>query len=278
LKIQDTEYDETEQTRASAEYESAVALIGMSGRFPGASSVAQLWANLTRGELGLRAIEDEEAIAAGLDPAVTADPGYVRVGGPVAGIELFDAAVFGFTDREAEIMEPQHRLLLECAWEALESAGYRPTEPDGVVGIYAGCSFPDYMLRNVGLAKDPEAARSFASGNERDSLTSLVSYKLGLRGPGVTVQSFCSTSLVAVHLACQSLLTYETDIALAGGASLPLPQPVGYVHRPDGIYSPDGRIRHSMRRRTARSPGRASVSWRLSEWPTRWRTATSSTR
>lgn len=243
MKIQDTEYDETEQTRASADYESAVALIGMSGRFPGASSVAQLWANLTRGELGLRAIEDEEAIAAGLDPAVTADPGYVRVGGPVAGIELFDAAVFGFTDREAEIMEPQHRLLLECAWEALESAGYRPTEPDGVVGVYAGCSFPDYMLRNVGLAKDPEAARSFASGNERDSLTSLVSYKLGLRGPGVTVQSFCSTSLVAVHLACQSLLTYETDIALAGGASLPLPQPAGYVHRPDGIYSPDGRIR-----------------------------------
>jgi 3-oxoacyl-(acyl-carrier-protein) synthase len=234
---------ETEQIEAAADYESAVALVGMSGRFPGASTVAQLWENLTRGELGLRAIEDEEAIAAGLDPAVTADPGYVRVGGPVDGIDLFDAAVFGFTDREAEIMEPQHRLLLECAWEALESAGYRPTEPDGVVGIYAGCSFPDYMLRNVGLAKDPEAARSFASGNERDSLTSLVSYKLGLRGPGVTVQSFCSTSLVAVHLACQSLLTYETDIALAGGASLPLPQPAGYVHRPDGIYSPDGRIR-----------------------------------
>ena len=243
MKIRGIEHDETEQAEAGADYESAVALIGMSGRFPGASTVAQLWENLTRGELGLRTIEDEEAIAAGLDPAVIADPGYVRVGGPVAGIELFDAAVFGFTDREAEIMEPQHRLLLECAWEALESAGYRPTEPDGVVGIYAGCSFPDYMLRNVGLAKDPEAARSFASGNERDSLTSLVSYKLGLRGPGVTVQSFCSTSLVAVHLACQSLLTYETDIALAGGASLPLPQPAGYVHRPDGIYSPDGRIR-----------------------------------
>ncbi|WP_194910743.1 polyketide synthase [Catenulispora rubra] len=244
MKIQGIEdEDHAEQTEADADYDSAVALVGMSGRFPGASTVAQLWENLTRGELGLRPIEDEEAIAAGLDPAVTADPGYVRVGGPVAGIELFDAAVFGFTEREAEIMEPQHRLLLECAWEALESAGYRPTEPDGVVGIYAGCSFPDYMLRNLSLAKDPEAAKSFAAGNERDSLTSLVSYKLGLRGPGVTVQSFCSTSLVAVHLACQSLLTYETDLALAGGASLPLPQPAGYVCRPDGIHSPDGRIR-----------------------------------
>ncbi|MEZ0109840.1 3-oxoacyl-(acyl-carrier-protein) synthase [Catenulispora sp. EB89] len=238
MKIQGIEDDDP-----AADHESAVALVGMSGRFPGASTVAQLWDDLTRGRLGLRAITDEEAVAAGLDPAVTADPGYVRVGGPVDGIELFDAAVFGFTEREAEIMEPQHRLLLECAWEALESAGYRPTEPDGVVGIYAGCSFPDYMLRNLRLAKDPEAAKSFAAGNERDSLTSLVSYKLGLRGPGVTVQSFCSTSLVAVHLACQSLLTYETDIALAGGASLPLPQPAGYVHRPDGIHSPDGRIR-----------------------------------
>ena len=240
LQIQGVGYEDPE---ADGDDESAVALIGMSGRFPGAATVEGLWANLTRGELGLRAIEDEEAIAAGLDPAVTADPDYVRVGGPVAGIDLFDAAVFGFTEREAEIMEPQHRLLLECAWEALESAGYRPTEPGGTVGIYAGCSFPDYMLRQLGLAKDPEAAKSFAAGNERDSLTSLVSYKLGLRGPGVTVQSFCSTSLVAVHLACQSLLTYETDIALAGGASLPLPQPAGYLWRPEGIHSPDGRIR-----------------------------------
>ena len=239
-----TEFDEAAaETEAQPDYESAVALVGMAGRFPGASSVARLWENLSRGTGGLRAIEDEEAIAAGLDPAVLADPNYVRVGGPVEGVDQFDAAAFGFTDLEAELMEPQHRLLLECAWEALEGAGYRPTEPDGVVGIYAGCSFPEYMLRNLPKAKDPEVAKSFAAGNERDSLTSLVSYKLGLRGPGVTVQSFCSTSLVAVHLACQSLLTYETDLALAGGASLPLPQPAGYLYRPGGIYSPDGRVR-----------------------------------
>src|SRR6185437_806068 len=193
---------------------------------------------------GLRTISDEELARAAVAPEAAADPGYVRVGGPVEDIDLFDAAVFGFSPQEAEAMEPQHRLFLECAWEALERAGYRPTQPEGSVGVFGGCGFPDYMVLNAArLAGDPATARSFASGNERDSLTSLVSYKLGLRGPGVTVQSFCSTSLVAVHLACQSLLTYETDIALAGGASLPLPQPAGYVHRPDGIYSPDGRIR-----------------------------------
>ncbi|MFE0650158.1 SDR family NAD(P)-dependent oxidoreductase [Streptomyces sp. NPDC059534] len=225
------------------DYSSAVAIIGMSGRFPGASGVTELWQHLLDGTPGLREITDEELRAAGVDPE-RPGPGYVRVGGPVDGIDRFDAAVFGFSPREAETMEPQHRLFLECAWEALESAGHCPTSHDVPVGVFAGCGYPDYMRDNLaGLGDEPGGHLLLAAGSERDSLTSLVAYKLGLRGPSVTVQTFCSTSLVAVHMACQSLLTFECDTALAGGVALPLPQPAGYRYEQGGILSPDGAVR-----------------------------------
>jgi acyl transferase domain-containing protein/acyl carrier protein len=135
-------------------------------------------------------------------------------------------------------------MFLECAWEALEGAGYCPVEPGPQVGVFGGCAYPDYLMDHLmSRAGEPGATLLFAIGNERDSLTSLVSYKLGLSGPSVAVQTFCSTSLVAVHLACQSLLTYECDLALAGGAFLPLPQPTGYKYQPGGILSPDGKLR-----------------------------------
>ncbi|RBM20499.1 polyketide synthase [Streptomyces sp. PT12] len=221
------------------ENDAAVAVVGMAGRFPGADGVGELWRNLLAGASGLRPLTDAELAAAG----VQSGPGHVRVGGPVAGIEDFDAAAFGLTDREAETMEPHHRLLLECAWEALESAGYPPTDPGVPVGVFAGCAFPDYLTRHVpDLAQQPDGGRLLAAGVERDSLTSFISWKLGLRGPSLTVQTYCSTSLVAVHLACQSLLTYECDMALAGGAHLPLPQTAGYRHEEGGILSPDGRV------------------------------------
>ncbi|MGW4058206.1 beta-ketoacyl synthase N-terminal-like domain-containing protein [Amycolatopsis sp. NPDC004747] len=222
--------------------EPAVALVGMAGRFPGAADVEQLRRNLAAGIPGLRELTDSELAAAGVDPAT---PGHVRVGGPVAGgVETFDAAAFGLSAREAETLEPHHRLLLECSWEALERAGYRPTDPGVPVGLFAGCAFPDYLTRNLaGLAAEPGGRSLLSAGVERDSLTSLVSYKLGLRGPAITVQTYCSTSLVAVHLACQSLLTYECDLALAGGAALPLPQTGGHVAEEGSILSPDGRVR-----------------------------------
>lgn len=223
-------------------HESAVALVGMAGRFPGAADVEQLRGNLAAGVSGLRDLTDDELAAAGVDPAT---PGHVRVGGPVAGgVETFDAAAFGLSAREAETLEPHHRLLLECSWEALERAGYRPTDPGVPVGLFAGCAFPDYLTRNLaGLAAEPGGKSLLSAGVERDSLTSLVSYKLGLRGPAITVQTYCSTSLVAVHLACQSLLTYECDLALAGGAALPLPQTGGHSFEAGSILSPDGRVR-----------------------------------
>ncbi|MBP2707749.1 SDR family oxidoreductase [Microbispora sp. RL4-1S] len=226
------------------DYGSAVALIGMSGRFPGASTVDDLWANLLAGVKGLRTITDEELREAGVEPGRIADPRYVRVGGPIDGFDRFDAGVFGVNPREAETMDPQHRLFLECSWEALEGAGYCPTDVPGQVAVFGGCGFPDYIVQNIQhITAQPGGALLMAIGNERDSLASLVSYKLGLRGPAVSVQTFCSTSLVAVHLACQSLLTYECDVAVAGGAFTPLPQPSGYLYEQGGILSPDGRVR-----------------------------------
>lgn len=226
------------------DYDSALAIVGMSGRFPGARDVAELWAHLLDGTPGLRLITDDELAEAGVDPAAAAHPDYVRVGGPVADLDQFDAGVFGFNPREAETLDPQHRMFLECAWEALEGAGYCPVEPGPQVGVFGGCAYPDYLADHLmPMAGEPGGTLLLAIGNERDSLSSLVSYKLGLTGPSVAVQTFCSTSLVAVHLACQSLLTYECDIALAGGAFLPLPQPTGYRYEPGGILSPDGRLR-----------------------------------
>jgi acyl transferase domain-containing protein len=231
-------------TQPETDYASAVALIGMSGRFPGASSVTALWDNLTAGVKGLRELTDEELAAGGAGPGLLADPSYVRIGGPLAGIDQFDAAVFGISPREAESMDPQHRLFLECSWEALEAGGYCPTDTPGHVGVFAGCGFPDYIVHNIQhLYTEPGGMLLIATGNERDSLASFVAYKLGLNGPAIGVQTFCSTSMIAVHLACQSLLTYECDIALAGGAFIPLPQPAGYRYEPGGIASPDGIVR-----------------------------------
>ena len=184
------------------DYASAIALIGMSGRFPGADSVAQLWRNLLAGVKGLRELTDEELRAAGAEPGALADPRYVRIGGPLSNVDQFDAGVFGINPREAETMEPQHRLFLECVWEALEGAGYCPTEMRGQVAVFGGTGFPDYVVQNVQhLTTEPGGNLLLAVGNERDSLASLVSYKLGLRGPAVAVQTFCSTSAVAIHLA-----------------------------------------------------------------------------
>ncbi|MTD15346.1 SDR family NAD(P)-dependent oxidoreductase [Nakamurella sp. YIM 132087] len=222
----------------------AVAVIGMAGRFPSAAGVGELWSALLAGTPGLRTLDEQELAAAGVSAAQLADPQYVRVGGPVPDLEMFDATVFGIGPREAETMDPQHRLFLVSCWEALESAGYQPTDVPGQVGVFGGCGFPDYIVQNVQhLTAEPGGALLLATGNERDSLTSLVSYKFGFRGPSVAVQTFCSTSLVAVHLACQSLLTYECDTALAGGAFTPLPAGTGYRYEPGGITAPDGVVR-----------------------------------
>jgi len=224
------------------EEQPSIAVVGMAGRFPGAASVPELWRNLMAGRVSIRDVTDEELAAAGVGAAELADPAYVRRMGPLADFDLFDAGLFGISPWEAERMDPQHRLFLECCWEALQDAGQAPRRAPELTGVFAGSAFPQYAVTRLlgGDAVEVGNIMQIAVGNDRDSLTSQVSYRLGLKGPSVTVQSFCSTSLVAVHLAGQSLLTYECDLALAGGVSIELPQPAGYRYEQGGFASPDG--------------------------------------
>jgi len=227
-------------------YETAIAIIGMAGRFPNAADVATFWQNIASGACSIRSFSDAELLAAGVEPALLQQPNYVKAGTLIDHVEEFDAAFFGFPPREAEVMDPQHRLFLECAWEAFEHAAYNPETHAGLVGVFAGSGSPNYAAGN--LMSQPDIVEQAGwlvvhISNEPDSLASMVSYKLNLRGPSVAVQTFCSTSLVAVHLACQSLLTYECDLALAGGSAIAVPHGQGYVYQEGGIVSPDGHCR-----------------------------------
>jgi acyl transferase domain-containing protein/glutamate-1-semialdehyde aminotransferase len=222
-----------------------IAIIGMTGRFPGANTLDEFWRNLRDGVESISFFTDDELRAEGVDPAVLSDPNYVKAKGILAGAESFDAPFFGFNPREAQITDPQHRVFLECAWEVLESAGYHPQIYEGRIGVYAGVGMNTYLFN---LFTNREAIRAVSGfqlmiGNDKDYLTTRVSYKLNLKGPSVDVQTSCSTSLVAVSMACQSLLNGECDMALAGAVSIKFPQISGYFYQPEGIVSRDGHCR-----------------------------------
>jgi acyl transferase domain-containing protein/thioesterase domain-containing protein len=225
----------------------SIAIIGMAGRFPGADSVPAFWRNLCAGVDALTPLSDRELAEAGVSPAALASPAYVKAAMLLEGdVALFDGAFFGYSPREAELLDPQQRLFLECAWEALEDAGRSTAQQPGPVGLFAGVSLNTYLFAQVLAGLGPDAAPDYFQiimGADKDFLTTRASYKLGLTGPSVTVQTACSTSLVAVHLACQSLLSYHCDMALAGGSSVSVPQRQGYLYQPGGIFSPDGRCR-----------------------------------
>ncbi|MFL6284302.1 MAG: SDR family NAD(P)-dependent oxidoreductase [Pyrinomonadaceae bacterium] len=236
----------TERSKQSVQDVSGVAIIGMSGRFPGAGSVEEFWANLRDGVESVTFFSDEELARRGVGEKVLRHPNYVKAGVEFEDIDRFDASFFGYSPREAELMDPQHRHFIECAWEALESAGYSPDTNAGVVGVFAGCGSPSYLLQNILPNREAaEAAGGFqlGLGNGPDFLATRVSYKLNLKGPSYTVQTACSTSLVAIHQACQSLLSGECDLALAGGVTINSRQPVGYFHQEGGIASADGHCR-----------------------------------
>ena len=223
---------------------SGIAVIGMAGRFPGARNLDEFWRNLCDGVESITFFTDEELEAAGIDEAACSDPCYVRARGVLQEAEVFDAAFFGFSPREAELLDPQQRLFLQCAWHALENAGYDPVRCTSVVGVYAGLSSSSYLSNNLHSSLDSDATVATAMlGNDRDFFATRVAYKLNLRGPCLTLQTACSTSLVAVHTACQALLTCECDMALAGGATIKVPQQSGYYYEEGGIYSPDGHCR-----------------------------------
>jgi acyl transferase domain-containing protein len=231
---------------AQERHDGGVAIVGMAGRFPGAPNVKEFWRNLLQGVEAIHFASDEELSAAGVDAGTVSNPDYVRASSTIRDPEFFDASFFGFSAREAEIIDPQHRLFLECAWEALEDAGYDPATCPGSIGVFAGAGMNSYGVGN--LLTNPEIMESVGAyqimvGNDKDFLCSRVSYKLNLRGPSVGLQTACSTSLVAVQMAFESLLRDECDMALAGGVSIPLPQPSGYLYVPGMILSRDGHCR-----------------------------------
>ncbi|SEL61840.1 Acyl transferase domain-containing protein [Roseateles sp. YR242] len=226
-----------------------IAIIGMSGRFPDAPDVETFWRNIRDGVESVRRYSDEELRQRGVPDEVLADPHYVKAGVPFDGVDLFDAEFFSYTPRDAQTLDPQHRIFLECAWAALEHAGYDPQRYPGSIGVYAGTGASVYLMRHLlgreQLAQGGQIADllGLLSGNIADALCTRVAYKLDLRGPAVTVQTACSTSLTAVHSAVQSLLGHECDMALAGGVSLNLLQTAGYHYQPGAIFSPDGHCR-----------------------------------
>lgn len=224
----------------------AIAIIGMAGRFPGAKNVEEFWNNLCGGVESVSFFTAEELQASGIDPAVLNDPTFINAGAIVDGADCFDAAFFGFTPREAEVMDPQHRIFLECAWEALEHAGYDPETYSRPIGVFGGVGANSYFQHTLG--SHPALLESIGAytamlGNAAHFPTTRVSYKLNLKGPSINVYTACSTSGVAIHMASQSLLSGECDMALAGGMKIRAPLKNGYFYQPDGIFSPDGHCR-----------------------------------
>ncbi|WP_433697158.1 SDR family NAD(P)-dependent oxidoreductase [Nocardiopsis sp. CA-288880] len=221
-----------------------IAIVGMSGRFPGAAGTGELWDLLVRGRSGITRFTDDELRDAGVPERLIADPAYVGAGAVLDGIDLFDPGFFGLAGKEAQLLDPQQRLFLECSWEALEDAGCAPTRFEGLIGVFGGTAWSTYLTNNL----LPNQALVSSTGeltvglaNEKDSLTTRVSHVLGLEGPSLGIQSYCSTSLVAVATAAASLAGEECDLALAGGASVQVPHRVGYLYQEGGMTSPDGR-------------------------------------
>ncbi len=223
-----------------------VAIIGVACRFPGANNVDEFWRNLRDGVESISFVSREELAAEGISQALLGDPDYVKAGALLDGVKLFDAGFFGYSPREAECMDPQQRLFLECAWTALEVAGYSSETYSGQIGVYAGSRVNEYLLKNLYPNGERFGLRNrtqpLALGDD-DYLASRVSYKLNLSGPALKVQAACSTSLVAIHLACQALLNGECDMAMAGGVALRVPEKNGYLHQAGGVVSPDGHCR-----------------------------------
>ena len=226
--------------------DSEIAVIGMVGRFPGARNLEAFWHNLREGKESIRFLSDRELTERGVDPALLADPNHVKAVAEIDHPDGFDAEFFGINHREAEILDPQQRIFLECAWQAMESAGYHPEGYDGAIGLFAGATTSTYLLFHLISHAGFEAQwdpLELLVANAGDSLATRVSYKLNFRRPSFTIQCACSTSLVAVHLACESLLNEECDMALAGGISINVRQRTGYRFTEGSIVSPDGHCR-----------------------------------
>ncbi|MDF5719564.1 MAG: beta-ketoacyl synthase N-terminal-like domain-containing protein [Rhizonema sp. PD37] len=225
---------------------SEIAIIAIAGRFPGAKDIESFWQNLRDGIESISWLTDEELLNSGVSLDLVNNPNYVKARAVLSDIELFDANFFAYSAKEAELIDPQQRLFLELAWEATEKAGYDPHTYNGLIGVYGGVGMNRYVVNNLyphhQLMETVDPLQLVIS-SDKDFLPTRVAYKLNLTGTAVNVQTACSTSLVAVHLACQSLLNCECDMALAGGVSISIPQKIGYLHQEGMILSPDGHCR-----------------------------------
>jgi acyl transferase domain-containing protein len=230
-----------------AGFDSDIAIVGIGLRVPGASDPATFWDNLREGRESVRHLTEDELLKAGVPRETLLRPNYVRAAATLDRMEVFDAEFFGFSPKEAAIMDPQHRQFLEVCWQAFEDAGHPPESFAGSIGMFAGCGMGGYFAFN--LLSNPDLVRNVGTfllrhtGNDKDFLTTRASYLFNLRGPSVNVQTACSTSLVATHLACQHLLSGECDMALAGGVTIEIPHGRGYHYEPGEILSPDGHCR-----------------------------------
>lgn len=224
-----------------------IAIVGMSGRFPGAKNVEEFWKNICAGKETVRFFTDAELLEAGVSEELLKRPDYIKASPTIEGVEFFDSEFFNFSKRAADYLDPQHRLFLECAWEALEDAGFVAENSQSTVGVFAGSggSVTSYLLNCIDA--NPEIRGATGSlehlGNDKDFLSTRLSYKLNLTGPSVAVQSACSTSLVTVHMACQSILAGECDMALAGGVNIRTPMNSGYIRQEGDIFAEDGHCR-----------------------------------
>ena len=228
-------------------HHSDIAIIGMAGRFPGSASTHEFWANLCAGRSGIVALSTEELLANGVSTEALADPNYVKVAPLLADHDCFDAEFFWIPPRDAEMMDPQHRLLLECAWSAMEDAGYPPETQPGKVGVFAGSGgiVSSHLLSCTAHYAEVigKTGGSWHVANDKDFVPTRLSYKLNLRGPSIAVQTACSTSLVATHMACQSIRSGECDMALAGAVAVRTPHVAGYLYESGNILSADGQVR-----------------------------------
>ncbi len=224
-----------------------IAIVGMANRFPGAKTPDEFWHNLENGVESVKFYTEEQMAAAGVTPDLLKNPNYVKAGAHLDKFDYFDPDFFGFSPKEAGILDPQHRQFYECCWEALERSGHPPSKFDGAIGLYAGSGMAAYLARN--LMTNKELVNSVGmfllrhTGNDKDFLATRVSYCFNLKGPSINVQTACSTSSVATHLACQSLLSEECDMAIAGGVTLEIPHNQGYLYRENEVLSPDGHCR-----------------------------------
>lgn len=224
--------------------ENDIAIVGMAAHLPGARSIGEYWTNLRDGVESIRRLGKEDLLAVGESPERLLHRNYVPAAAVLDGFEMFDGEFFGFGPKESAIMDPQHRQFLEVAWEALENAGHPPEKFTGAIGVYAGCGMGSYFYFN--LCSNPDLVDGVGmfllrhTGNDKDFLATRVSHLFDLKGPSISLQTACSTSLVATHYACQALLGGECDMALAGGVTIELPHGRGYVFQDGEILSPDG--------------------------------------